>query len=79
MVSRKDHRDPLGLNGVIVHLTRPLAALPTGGRPVSQSTDLAVLWQRRAPLYAAFADLTADNSGPLERALEQIKEALKNR
>lgn len=79
VVTRKENRDPLRQNGVIVHLTRPLAALPTGGRPVSQSTDLAVLWQRRAPLYAAFADLTADNSGPLERALEQIKEALKNR
>ena len=79
VVTRKENRDPLRQNGVIVHLTRPLAALPTGGRPVSQSTDLAVLWQRRAPLYAAFADLTADNSGPLERALEQITEALKNR
>ena len=79
VVTRKENRDPLRQNGVIVHLTRPLAALPTGGRPVSQSTDLAVLWQRRAPLYAAFADLTADNSGPLERTLEQIEEALKNR
>lgn len=79
VVTRPENRDPLRQNGVIVHLTRPLKLLPVAGRPVSQSTDRETLWRRRAPLYAAFADVTADNGGPLERALEQIEKELSDR
>ena len=64
VVTRAENCAPLRQNGVIIHLTRPLDRLPTAGRPVSQSTDLQTLWERRRGLYAAFADRTVDNGGP---------------
>lgn len=78
VVTREENYPPLHQNGVILHLTRDLGLLPTDGRPVSQSTDLGLLWQRRKPLYAAFADAEIDNNGPLERTLEQIEKELKS-
>ena len=60
----------------MVHLTRDLALLPRSGRPVSQSTDLEELWARRAPLYAAFADLTVPNGGTVEAAADTIVKEL---
>ena len=36
-------------------------------------------WERRAPLYAAFADVTVDNSGPLEETLDNIEKELTRR
>lgn len=76
VVTRRENYAPLHQNGVILHLTRGLEALPTEGRPVSQQTDLGTLWRERAPLYAAFADHTVDNNGPLERTLKQIEKEL---
>lgn len=76
VVTRQDNYAPLHQNGVIFHLVRDLALLPSDGRPVSQSTDLGLLWERREPLYAAFADRAVDNNGALEETLEQIKKEL---
>ena len=76
IVTREENYPPLHQNGVIVHLTRDLDRLPTNGRPISQSTDLSELWKRRKPLYAAFADLTVDNNGPVEETVQQIEKEL---
>ena len=76
VVTRAENCAPLRQNGVIIHLTRPLDRLPTAGRPVSQSTDLQTLWERRRGLYAAFADRTVDNGGPLEETLDAIEKEL---
>ena len=76
VVTRAENCAPLRQNGVIIHLTRPLDRLPTAGRPVSQSTDLQTLWARRRGLYAAFADRTVDNGGPLEETLDTIEKEL---
>lgn len=76
VVTRRENYAPLHQNGVIVHLTRDLALLPRKGRPVSQSTDLGELWARRAPLYAAFADLTVENSGTIRETAQQIEKEL---
>jgi len=76
VVTRQENYAPLHQNGVIVHLTRDLARLPKAGRPVSQSTDLGVLWEKRKPLYAAFADLTIGNNGPLEGTLDELEKEL---
>ena len=77
VVTRAENCAPLRQNGVIIHLTRPLDRLPTAGRPVSQSTDLQTLWERRRGLYAAFADRTVDNGRPLEETLDTIEKELK--
>ena len=76
VVTRAENCAPLRQNGVIIHLTRPLDRLPTAGRPVSQSTDLQTLWERRRGLYAPFADRTVDNGGPLEETLDTIEKEL---
>ena len=76
VVTRQDNYAPLHQNGVIFHLVRDLALLPSDGRPVSQSTDLQTLWERRRGLYAAFADRTVDNGGPLEETLDTIEKEL---
>ena len=64
----KDPRNYASLrqNGRIYHLTRHLDALPTDGRPLSQETDLAVMWAQREPLYARFRDAVIDNNGTVE-------------
>ena len=76
VVTRPENRAPLRQNGVIFHLLRNPASLPTEGRPLSQATAPEELWRRREPLYAAFADRAIDNNGPLEEALEQIEKEL---
>ena len=56
VVTRRENYIPLKQNGLLLHLRRDPAALPTDGRPLSQATAPEELWRRRAPLYAAFAD-----------------------
>ena len=75
-VTREENYAPLHQNGVIVHLTRDLNLLPKEGRPLSQATAMEEMWQKRAPMYAAFADLVADNNGTLENTLAQIEKEL---
>ena len=71
-VTRPENYDALHRNGTIVWLRRPTALLPTEGRPLSQAGRLEELYQRRAPLYAAFGDLTAENSGTPQETVEEI-------
>ena len=75
-VIRPENYPLLHQNGTIFRLTRDLAKLPTEGRPISQTTDLAQLCARREPLYRRFADVTASNDGALEVTVQTIKEAL---
>ena len=76
VVTRRENYIPLKQNGLLLHLRRDPAALPTDGRPLSQATAPEELWRRRAPLYAAFADGEIDNNGPLAGTLEQIKKEM---
>ena len=70
----KDRRNyaPLHQNGRIYHLVRDLNALPTDGRPLSQTTNLEVMWAEREPLYTAFRDAVIDNNGPVEETAKAI-------
>lgn len=63
-------------NGRIFWLKRQIAALPTDGRPISQTTDLNKLFECRRPLYEAFADEIIENNGTLADAAEKILEKL---
>lgn len=71
-VTRPENYAPLHQNGLIVWLKREIDRLPREGRPLSQG-DLHAMYDRRAPLYAAFADCTADNNGAAEEAVRQIE------
>lgn len=76
-VTRPENYDALHRNGTIVWLRRPTALLPTEGRPLSQAGRLEELYQKRAPLYAAFGDLAAENSGTPQETVEEILSLLK--
>ena len=79
VVTRRENCAPLRQNGAVIHITRGLDRLSKAGRPVSQSTDLGELWERRRPLYAAFADITVSNDGTLEETLDNIEKELTRR
>lgn len=76
IVTRPENMDPLRENSVVVFLRREIEKLPTRGRPISQSSDLHELYEKRRPLYEAAADVTVDNIRP-EQTVEEILNLLK--
>ncbi|MBR0354680.1 MAG: chorismate mutase [Oscillospiraceae bacterium] len=75
-VTRAENLDLLRQNSRVVWLRRPLSALSTEGRPLSQSRSIEDLWREREALYRAAADRTADNTGTPEEGVQSIMEAL---
>jgi len=71
-VTRPDNYSHLHQNSVIIWLQREISALPTEGRPLSQSGSLDVMYQHRKPLYAQFADIVIDNNGSPETTIAKI-------
>ena len=71
IVTRPENMDPLRENSMVVFLRREIEKLPTRGRPISQSSDLHELYEKRRPLYEAAADVTVDNI-LLEQTVEEI-------
>ena len=63
-------------NGTIVYIMRDLSALPTEGRPLSQSTAVEELYEKRKHAYARFADISVENRGSLEELCDTIWEVL---
>ncbi len=63
-------------NGVIVRIKRDISALPTDGRPISQSSDINELAKKREPMYRRFADFEVDNNSSLADTVEEIIERL---
>ncbi len=76
VVTRERNYKPLSQNGKIVFIRRDLDKLPTKGRPLSQSTALSEMYERRRPLYEGFADAVVDNNGYPWQAAAAILEAL---
>ena len=75
-VTREENYPLLHQNSAIFWLKRDISALPTDGRPLSQTGKLETMYEVRRPLYARFADHIIDNDGPLGDAVTAIKEAL---
>ena len=73
-VTRNANYLPLHRSGIIYHIERDTSLLPTDGRPLSQGTDLNQIYVQRRPMYLAFRDRTADNSGDPEDTAQQIWE-----
>lgn len=76
-ITRQENYPLLHQNGRIFWLKRKIAALPTKGRPISQSRDLNELYQVRRPLYEAFADEIIENNSTVGDAAEKILERLR--
>lgn len=64
--------ESLAQNGRIYHLERSLDHLPVHGRPISQSTDLSVLYAQRKALYESFRDVAVSNDGDPEATAQMI-------
>lgn len=78
-VTIPNNYEKLHRNGTIVWLKRDLDLLPTGGRPLSQTGHLQEMYQKRAPLYARFADFSVENSGDPQETAEEIIRILEDR
>lgn len=75
-VTRPENYPLLHQNSTIFWLQRNLSALPTDGRPLSQTGKLEAMYASRRPLYERFADVVIDNNGPVKDTVNAIKEAL---
>jgi len=61
-VTRDENYPLLHQNGKIFWIQRDIEALPTDGRPLSQSGKLSDMYAIRKPMYGAFSDFTIDNN-----------------
>lgn len=75
-VTRTENYAPLHQNGTIICLKRDISKLARDGRPISLSTDLNTLYERRRPAYERFADFEVSNEGSIEETVERILEVL---
>ena len=73
-VTRERNYPLLHQNGTIYWIKRDLEKLPIDGRPLSQTNKLTDLYEKRQPLYAAFADHIVQNDGTLEETLAHFQE-----
>lgn len=74
-VLRKENVRALLQNGVTAWIKRPLEALATEGRPLSNGQDaVKKMWEIREPIYRACASFEVDNSGWTENAIRQMME-----
>lgn len=76
-VTREENYPLLHQNGVIVWVRRPVAELPTKGRPLSQANPLEELYSKREPMYRRFADVSVDETSSIEAAAKAIIEVIK--
>ena len=71
-VTREENYPLLHQNSRIIWLDRCPARLPTEGRPLSQKTHPAQLYEMRKPMYKAFADAAVDNNGTKGETVTEI-------
>lgn len=71
-VTRQRNYPPLHQNGSIFWLRRDTSLLPTDGRPLSQRNSLSDMYEKRKPMYEAFADFSVDNNGSTEETVRAI-------
>ena len=75
-VTRQENYPLLHQNGQIIWLQRDICALPTDGRPLSQSGKLAELYAVRKPLYERFCDYRVENNTSAEQTADKIIQLL---
>ena len=76
-VTRDENYPLLRQNGTVVWLERDIAALPTDGRPLSQSGKLEQMYTVRKPLYQRFCHTAVGNNATPQQTCEKILEVLK--
>ncbi len=76
VVERAGNRDLVRQNCMVVHIDRPLDELAVDGRPISERDGIKAIAARRAPLYAAWADMTVSSRESAEATACAIRDAL---
>ena len=71
-VTREENYPLLHQNGIIVWIKRDVSELATEHRPLSQMTGREALYEKRKPMYEAFADCSAAYDEPAEQILEAV-------
>lgn len=72
IVTVKENIFPLKCNSKVVYLKRSIDKLSREGRPLSMNADLDKMYQLRAPMYSAVADITVDNDGYKNDTVKEI-------
>ncbi len=75
-VLREENVIALRQNAVVVFLDRPLHALATQGRPLSQNGNLEALYRQRLPIYQAVSDVTVETADDPVETVKRILEAI---
>ena len=76
VVTVPGNRDLLRQNSLVVMLNRNLDELPVHGRPISARDGIALLAQRRMPLYRSWADIVVDSRENPRATAEALNKAL---
>ncbi len=71
---RKENRNALKQNGVIVYIKRDISLLVTDDRPLSQKEGVNALYEKRKDIYEKFADYTVVNDKTIEQVVKEIIE-----
>lgn len=71
---REENRRALRQNSRIVYLDRALDALPTDGRPISQTRKLEDIYRERLPLFTGVSDVTVVNDAAPEVVAARVLE-----
>ena len=77
VVTRKENYAPLHQNGIIFFIERPIDALETQGRPLSQAFGKEELYKKRLPLYLSFCDHKVSNIDTEAECANKIIEIMK--
>ncbi len=76
VVTVPGNHDLLKQNSLVVMLNRNLDELPVHGRPISARDGIALLAQRRMPLYRSWADIVVDSRENPRATAEALNKAL---
>lgn len=77
VILRPENMKALSQNGRIVFLDRPLEHLATHGRPLSKDLDtLKTMYEKRAPLYNKYSQLTVKVGGSINKNATTICDRL---
>ena len=73
VVVKQENYFPLKQNGVIFFINRDLSLASRKGRPLATSLDaVKQLFEKRKPMYQAFADCTISNDKQIEDTVKEI-------
>lgn len=77
IVTVEENYNAIRQNATVIFINRRTDALPTDGRPLSQSNSLTEMFEKRLPLYRRFCNIEIDGNGSIEEVAQRIIRELK--